>query len=254
MLSTALARLRHLPFTALALGTVLTTTPLAGMAAPQTAGTWQTTLQARDLDGNLATAEAYYDTTLNVTWLADANYAQTSGRDADGLMTWSSARAWLAGLTLGGVTGWRLPNVVAAEGISPYGGTPGEGYDISAPSNELAHLVHVTLGNSSTCEAGKVNCGRLGERSFQSGPFVNVKPGLYWSNTVYPSDYPYGNFVYSYDMPTTYQGTQIEFQSLNVWALHSGDVGVSVVPEPGTLSLYLLGGVLMVAAVRRQRG
>jgi hypothetical protein len=28
-----------------------------------------------------------YDTDLNVTWLADANYAQTSGYDADGFMT-----------------------------------------------------------------------------------------------------------------------------------------------------------------------
>ena len=36
-------------------------------------GTWETTLQARDLDGNLSTAEAYYDTDLDITWLADAN-------------------------------------------------------------------------------------------------------------------------------------------------------------------------------------
>ena len=28
--------------------------------------------------------QAYYDTEANLTWLADANYAQTSGYDADG--------------------------------------------------------------------------------------------------------------------------------------------------------------------------
>lgn len=41
-------------------------------------GTWESTLQGRDLDGNLATFEAYYDTVLGITWLADANYAKTS--------------------------------------------------------------------------------------------------------------------------------------------------------------------------------
>jgi hypothetical protein len=30
-------------------------------------------LLARDLDGNLTTAEAYYDTVLGITWLANAN-------------------------------------------------------------------------------------------------------------------------------------------------------------------------------------
>jgi hypothetical protein len=41
-------------------------------------GTWETTLLPRDLDGNPATLEAYYDTDLNVTWLADANSAGTA--------------------------------------------------------------------------------------------------------------------------------------------------------------------------------
>jgi len=30
-----------------------------------------------------------YDDVLDVTWLKDANYAKTSGHDADGRMTWS---------------------------------------------------------------------------------------------------------------------------------------------------------------------
>ena len=40
-------------------------------------GTWETTLQARDLDGDLTTTEAFYDTTLNITWLADAALSKT---------------------------------------------------------------------------------------------------------------------------------------------------------------------------------
>ena len=46
-------------------------------------GTWETSLLPRDLDGDLSTAEAYYDTDLNITWLADANYAW---RWSDGLV------------------------------------------------------------------------------------------------------------------------------------------------------------------------
>ena len=54
-------------------------------------GTWETTLQARDLDGNLTTAEAYYDTALEITWLADANYAGTT-------MAWGTANSWAVNL------------------------------------------------------------------------------------------------------------------------------------------------------------
>jgi hypothetical protein len=42
-------------------------------------GTWLITQRARDFDGNPATVEGYYDAYLNLTWLADANYALTSG-------------------------------------------------------------------------------------------------------------------------------------------------------------------------------
>ena len=34
-----------------------------------------------------------------MTWLADANYAKTSGYDADGLMDWQSAMDWAANLS-----------------------------------------------------------------------------------------------------------------------------------------------------------
>jgi hypothetical protein len=56
-------------------------------------GTWETTLQARDLDGNTSTIEAYYDTDLDITWLANANYAGTT-------MNWTTANAWAAGLSI----------------------------------------------------------------------------------------------------------------------------------------------------------
>jgi len=51
-------------------------------------GTWETTLQGRDLDGNNLTAEACYDTALDITWLANA--------DINGEMDWFAANTWAA--------------------------------------------------------------------------------------------------------------------------------------------------------------
>ena len=52
-----------------------------------------------------------YDTILDVTWLADADYAQTSGYDADGKMDWASAVAWAEQLSHCGYNDWRLPSL-----------------------------------------------------------------------------------------------------------------------------------------------
>ena len=51
-----------------------------------------------------------YDDDRDITWLADANYAMTSGYDADGMMTWSEAMTWAGNLNYGGYTDWRLPD------------------------------------------------------------------------------------------------------------------------------------------------
>jgi hypothetical protein len=50
-----------------------------------------------------------YDEALDVTWLQDARYAQTSGYDGDGLMTFEEANAWATALVFAGASGWRLP-------------------------------------------------------------------------------------------------------------------------------------------------
>jgi hypothetical protein len=52
-----------------------------------------------------------YSTDMDLTWLQDANYARTSGYDADGLMTWDEANTWATNLVYGGITGWRLPTM-----------------------------------------------------------------------------------------------------------------------------------------------
>jgi hypothetical protein len=79
-----------------------------------------------------------YDDVLNVTWLQDANYAKTSGYDADGLMDWSAAKTWASGLNISrfageSLTGWRLP-------------ASGDYYDITSPNCEMSYMYYVNLG------------------------------------------------------------------------------------------------------------
>ena len=60
-------------------------------------------LSIRDLDGDWSNGyEGVYDDVLDITWLADANYAKTSGFDFDGNVTWQQAKDWANDLTYSG--------------------------------------------------------------------------------------------------------------------------------------------------------
>lgn len=68
------------------------TTPIASslIAASLVSGAAHAVLQGRDLDGNAATFEAYYDTDLDITWLDMDN-----GYSAD----WAGANDWVTNLS-----------------------------------------------------------------------------------------------------------------------------------------------------------
>ena len=70
-----------------------------------------------------------YDTVLDVTWLQDANYARSSGYDADGRMTWDEATEWAENLVYAGLDDWRLPN-------------------LGDPFTELDYMFYINLGNT----------------------------------------------------------------------------------------------------------
>ena len=54
-----------------------------------------------------------YDTALDITW-AQPNTVRT----------WDDAKTSASGLTLGGVSGWRLPYIIVAAGAGPFTGNP----------------------------------------------------------------------------------------------------------------------------------
>lgn len=214
-------------------------------AAPITAqGTWETTLLARDLDGNPATVEAYYDQVRDVTWLVNANLAasQTFGIathtflipnpdpflpgygyiENNGSMDWTAANMWTDSMNQQSYLGrndWRLPTI-----------------------DDLYSLNAQTLGNSGY------------SYPWNTGPFENLRRSLYWSSeTLSPSEIASFNFG-SVSETKSY----LEVSRNYVLPLFSGDSipstgngDASEVPEPPVLGL--LGAAFLITLISRKK-
>jgi len=217
-------------------------------------GTWETTLQARDLDGNPRTAEAYYDTVLGITWLADANLAATHpfgvpgiGTTASGSMTGDTAENWITAMNADGGTGylgynrWHLPTMMdtGAPGCdySQSGGTDC-GYNVETINDtiipgsiiirsELAHLYYDTLGNIGWFDTdGLETACYLGNCLSNSGPFLNVQADHYWFGMGYRTETYNADFGFSDGS----QNTNFDYNDhYFAWPVHDGDIGVPVV-------------------------
>jgi hypothetical protein len=224
----------------------------------------QAALLARDLNGDTIT-DAYYDTALNITWLRDWNYAQTSGSDADGRMNWATADLWAQGLVFGGYDDWRLPALAPVNGIIFTGFSNNGSGDVGGArtgigwgtSSEMGHLFYVTLGNEGYCipddsNPGVCNGPQAGwSETPDSAPFLNMQSFVlqpYWTEreSSFDTDRAWG-----FDPYYGTQGTvDKDFETYAV-AVRAGDVGEAV-PEPQSLALVLLALGTAVFASRQR--
>lgn len=250
-------------------GIMIVTNGTAVQAAPVSGqGTREITLQGRDLDGNLSTIEAYYDTALNITWLADANYARTtgySGVTSLGTMTWSVANNWAADLDPygSGISGWRLPTTLDVGNDGPtftnyYQGVDA-GYNITAQS-EMSHMFYVTLDNTAFSSILGIY-PQPGYGLSNTGPFNDpqgastLQLGQYWSAT---SSSVNANNAWYFNFRTGEQRSDGLRQTsyFNAWAVHDGDVGVAVmstVPVPAASWLFGAGLLGLMGMVQKRR-
>jgi len=169
--------------------------------------------------------QAYYETTTNLTWAANANLL---GDTSQPLRNWGESNEWMATLNIGGVTGWRLPSTIWKDFSCSVVGNDSNG--LGCTGSEMGYLFNV-----------------LGISAASSGPFSGLQSATYWSNTSFGS-----NSAYTFDFGSGEQsinGAQSPWR--NMWAVQTGDVGASAVPIPAAAWLFGSALIGLVGVKRR---
>ena len=209
--------------------------------------------------------QAYYDDVADLTWLADATYAVTSGYAAanaigainssptniqsNGKMGWEAAKTWAAGLDINGVTGWRLPVVPQPDSscdfqLDPGGGFPIQGFGFDCTGSEMGNMFYNVLGGTAGDTISMTHNSNY-------DLFSNLKSAAYWSSTDYvPDNDPNLNMAaWNINFVNGQQNIDNNFNSRYAWAVHSGNVGA--VPVPATVWLFGSGLIGLLRPVRR---
>jgi hypothetical protein len=173
---------------------------------------------------------ALYDSTQNITWLADANlpsssgYCSVAGRclDNSGLMTWPQAMNWINSLNASaylGVTHWRLPNTAQPDpncsihfnqDLNPPSGL---GYGTGCSAGEMGHLYYID-GISATLP---------GQLLYSLQNLPNLQSNYYWSGTNSPNVDEIGN-AWVFNFSTGFQDLNSEVtHNFAAWAVAPGN-------------------------------
>ncbi len=186
-----------------------------------------------------------YDSTQNITWLQDSNYAKISGYaaanviafqsdyiSADGLMSWKSATTWADNLVYQGISGWHLASANLLNPTTPCGSSSQDS------CSEMGHLF-TELGNSASNGILQLT---------NRGPFLNIRFDNYWGGEQYA---PNTALAWGY---YTVRGAQMISNKGGAgyaWAVHDGDV--AAVPVPTTAWLFGSGLIGLVGTFRKRK-
>jgi hypothetical protein len=207
--------------------------------------------------------QAYYDDVLDITWLADADYAATNTFGVTGYgiglygvsMQWSTALAWTVGMNNAnhlGVNNWRLPSVTdtGSPGCTgfDYNGTDC-GWNVDLSTGEMAHLFYSTLGMNGSfdtngqptgCDSSPPTC------LTNTDPFTHLRPEFFWSGN---ENVAYTPYAWGFNFGTGGQGQGDKTAFYRVWAVRDGDI--AIVPVPA--SVWLFGSALgLMGRLRRK--
>ncbi len=178
-----------------------------------------------------------YDDVLDITWLQDANYANTSGYDSDGRMSWDAAVAWADQLVFGGYDDWRLASmdvngddtIVNCNGAS----------ESACRDNEYGYMYYQNLG-------GNLGDDLRGDQTVDDFTINNIH-SVYWSGTLYPL---FPNTAWLFGFGSGNQNGDVKDNNCYAWAVMDGDVA----PVPIPSAIWLLGSALIgLVGVRKYR-
>ncbi len=178
--------------------------------------------------GHTGFVKLVYDDDFDITWVGHGNFAQLTGFDVDGQMSWATSVAWVDGLTIGDFADWRLPTAYNRDGTGPeFGPTPGH-EDIH--DNEMNHLFYGELG-------GIFNSPISTSVDPDLALFPNLQDALYWTGTLT------GNGIIAWDNNFSIGSQRTTGVDFDIFALavRDGDVPQQPVPEPTTIALLGIG-------------
>lgn len=193
---------------------------------------------------------AVYDTDLNITWLADANYAATDQFGVVGIntttdpgaMDWDTAITWISAMNDSqylGVNSWRLPNTPQIDGSCSLQGNYSSGFNCTG--SEMGHLFYSEL---SGIAGSSIHTSTAPDLSL----FSNIQD-WHWSG----SEFNAGQAWYFY---FNYGGQAAPNKSGNyfyAWAVANGDVfAPSAVPVPTAAWLFGSGLFGLLGISRKQ--
>jgi hypothetical protein len=208
---------------------------------------WLTTATATASLYMAPNGQAIYDAGQDITWVADANLANTSGYCSvvdncvyagNSPMDWSDAQAWIASLnsvSYLGVSSWRLPNTAQPDATcaSEYDSANRDGFNCTG--SEMGHLYNVDGITSST-----------------PGLFSNVVFAYYWSGTEFAPDAATTAWVFSF--ADGVQASSTKPSSYSTWAVAPGNPFNAVPIPPAALLFAAALAALGVTRRRRQSG